>query len=139
MKSAAATCDKEHGEILPHCLNSNWNIFLTQFSSEWPEHRKEIIDAIKKINEMHVAIADIGRDTKHLSKLEGIHGALQEVKDCLIHVLSGKDVISTDTAKEMLQAQQKTYAAIITSLCKVFGVIFIVVIGLRIFLPEWFK
>jgi len=109
------------------------------FANEWPRYRRESDIANRKIDEMHTSIALITTDTKHLHKLEDISQSLKEVNSCLMTVLSGKDIISTETAKEMLTAQQKTYSGIITSLCKIFGLIIVILVGVRILAPDLLK
>jgi hypothetical protein len=112
-----------------------WDVFLGE---EWPRFLGEYRVAHSKVDEMHQAIKLMREDTKHLTKLDAISTTLREMKDGLIEVVSGKNVIDTNTAKEMLTAQQDTYVKLIATICKVFGVIILVLIGLKFFLPEWF-
>lgn len=115
---------------------AEWDKFL---ENEWPQHRKETVEAMRKIDEIHLSIGAIKNDTRHLQMLDAIAKILGEVKDSLIATLSGKDIISTAAANEMLQAQQKAYSGIITSLCKIFGVILLLLVGLKTFAPHWFS
>lgn len=103
---------------------------LDSFLEDWSKHRDAAITAMKKIDEMH-------SHTAHLVKLDAINSTLYGVKDCLIQVLSGKDVVSTVTAQEMLNAQQRSYTAIISTICRIFGLIVVILVGLKILAPQW--
>jgi hypothetical protein len=116
--------------------SKDWEAFL---ESEWPLHRRETTEAMRKIDEIHVAIGAIKNDTRHLQMLDSIAKILGDVRDSLLPVLIGKDIMSTTSAKEMLEAQQKTYGSIITSLCKIFSIVVLLLVGMRIWLPEILK
>ena len=112
-----------------------WEAFLEK---EWPQHRQEHIVAAKKIDEMHSSIAAIREDTKHLTKLDLIASTLGDMRDSLIQVVSGKNIVDSETVKEMLKAQQSSHTATISTISKVFGVVIIVLVGLKFIVPHWF-
>lgn len=102
----------EPGALNGNMTTKDWELFL---KTEWPQHRKESVDSMKKINEIHVTISAIGADTRHLQKLDGINSVLEDMRDSLIKTVSGKDIMSTQSAQEMLHAQQESYSKIITA------------------------
>lgn len=110
---------------------TSWDIFL---EDEWPKHRKETVEAMKKIDEMHAGIVAIRNDTKFLPTLNDIAASLRDMNSKLFEVLSGKNVVDVDTMKDILKAQQSGYLTI----CKIFGILFLVIAGLKVFLPQWF-
>lgn len=110
----------------------------TFLEKSWPEYLKEYREASAKVDEMHKLINLMRDDTRHLTKLDVIATTLSDMKDGLIEIVSGKNVIDTSTAKDMLVAQQETYIKLISTICKVFGAIIIVLVGLRFLLPQWF-
>lgn len=125
------TDDNKHIQIPSPGAKPKWDIFLEE---EWPQHRKEAREAMRKIEEMHQGIVAIRHDTKFLPTLNDIAASLRDMNGKLFEVLSGKNVVDVDTMKEILKAQQSGYLTI----CKIFGVLFLVIAGLKVFLPQWF-
>jgi hypothetical protein len=122
-----------------HLSNGNRNKWDAFFDEEWPQHRRESGDAMKKINEMHTAIFAIREDTRHLTKLDNIADNLRSIKDSLIEVVSGKNVVNVETVKDVLNAQQKSYTTTIATMSKIFGMIILILVGMKIFAPQWFN
>lgn len=129
------TNDTEHNALRIPNGKTKWDTFL---DDEWPTHRKEVKDAMLKINEMHAGIAAIQRDTKHLPILDTVATTLIDIKDNLIEVLRGKNVVDVETVKDMLKAQQSTYTTTISTICKIFGLIIIILVGMKVLAPHWF-
>lgn len=127
--------DDKHTPLCSVSGRHRWDVF---FDTEWPQHRKEHAEVMRKINEMHSGILAIRQDTRHLPVLDTISGTLREMKDSLIDVVSGKNIVDVDTVKDMLKAQQQAYSATIATICKIFGTIIIILVGLKLLVPTWF-
>lgn len=129
------TDDTKHTHGNNFAGRQKWDIFLEE---EWPQHRREAKESMRKIEEMHAGIVAIRNDTKFLPTLNDISQTLKDMRSGLLDVLAGKNVVDVDTVKDLLKAQQTSYVNAISTICKIFGVLFIVLAGLKVFLPNWF-
>lgn len=127
--------DERHSPLSGFGNKHTWDTF---FLEEWPQHRQETKAVMKKIDEMHASIMAIHADTKFLPTLVDIAATLRDMRGSLFDSVSGKNVVDIDTVKDLLKAQQASYVGAISTICKVFGVLIVVLAGLKIFLPAWF-
>lgn len=130
--------EDENGATPPSYSRSKhkWDNFLEE---EWPRHRKEHSDTMRKIEEVHQGISAIRQNTAHLTALEPISATLREMKEGLFNILTGKNVVDVDTVKDLLKAQQNSYVTTISTICKIFGAVVIILVGLKVFVPQWFQ
>jgi len=119
-------------------MREAWDKWLLE---EWPKHREESILASHKVEQIHSVVSTIQNDVKHLQKLDvlsTIADTLKNLQDNLIAVLTGKNVIDMETAKEIIKSQQSTYVNIIKTILWVFGSVIGVLIGVKFLIPEIF-
>jgi len=118
--------------VLKYLQKSKWELFLDE---DWPKHKIDFGIVSEEVHSMQAAMIDIKSDTRHLPALDNISGTLREIKDGLLQVVSGKNVVDVDTVKGMLKAQQDVYTTMITTICKLLGVIIVVLLGVKLLAP----
>lgn len=131
--------DKKKDENTFPCNNcgfyksDKWKIFVEE---QWPKHLENSSFMQQRIEEIYESICVIRMNTNHLQKLDSISGSLLELKDGLLKIVSGKNVIDIDTVKDLVKAQQATYLKVITVICTVFLIVVITLLGLKTFIPH---
>lgn len=64
---------------------------------EWTEHRRELQDTARKVDDMRATLNKTLGHMEHLVKLDVIAEAITEMKNTLIEAVVGKDHVPTKT------------------------------------------
>lgn len=86
---------------------------------EWDDHRSEI----QVITENNKKCAEI----------------LDKIYNDMLNVFMGKEIVPADVARTLLAEQRDSYKIVIRSLCWTFGVIIVVLIGVKSLFPLLFN
>ena len=104
-------------------------------SSEWFKHREDIKEAHVKIHNCTEMLNSIQASTDSWKR---IACAMEEMKEGVMNKALGKDEVPIDVVREMMTQQQKAYLSIIKMMSVIFGLIILVLIGLKYLSPHLF-
>lgn len=101
--------------------------------SDWLEHRKEVQDTARKVEDIRMVLNKTLGHMEHLNKLDIIAGAIVEMKETLIQAVVGKDHVPSKTHDvmfgQMVKVNSFNYKVLSAVILGLLGIIVFLLTG----------